>query len=62
MFIVIRKGYRETFLCKVCNGGFIELFDIQPTENSGGGGGATAHPSSGDQMRHINIQINDGVI
>lgn len=40
---------RESFTCKQCNGGFIELFDVE------------SRPSQQDRVRTETFNLNDGV-
>lgn len=47
---------KNNFVCKRCDGGFIELFDMASNAND-------ADDDDGSSMnnQHINIQLNEGV-
>jgi len=49
---------KNDFVCKQCNGGFIELFEMSANTNADE---SDDIDDDGSNSRHINIQINEGV-
>ncbi len=47
---------KNNFVCKRCDGGFIELFDMASNANE-----ADDEDGSSMNNQHINIQLNEGV-
>jgi hypothetical protein len=49
---------KNDFVCKQCNGGFIELFEMSANTNADE---SDDIDDDGPNSQHINIQINEGV-